>query len=137
VRLTEGADGDAAFLTIKKGRSSRHRLEFEYPIPLEDARILLAETCGDNRVGKTRYHLEHAGRIWELDRFEDANAPLLVAEIELPSVDAAFPRPSWLGEEVSDDPRLLNVNLCRRPLADWPTAERTELLERQMGESGT
>lgn len=131
VRRTEGADGDAAFLTIKKGRSSRHRLEFEYPIPLEDARTLLRETCGNNRVSKTRYLLEHGGRIWELDRFEEVNAPLLVAEIELPSADAAFPRPSWLGTEVSDDPRLLNVNLCRRPLADWPAAERAALLDEQ------
>lgn len=131
VRRTEGVDGNAAFLTIKKGRSSRHRLEFEYPIPLEDARTLLAEVCGDDRVSKTRYRLEHAGRIWELDRFEDANAPLLVAEIELPGTDTAFPRPPWLGREISDDPRLLNVNLCRRPLADWPAAERAALLEGQ------
>lgn len=129
IRLTEGKDGGAAFLTIKKGRSSRHRLEFEYPLPLEDARTLLAETCSENRIRKTRYRLEHAGRIWELDRFEGANAPLLVAEIELPCADAEFARPSWLGAEVSDDLRLLNVNLSRRPLADWPAAERAALLE--------
>jgi CYTH domain-containing protein len=133
VRRTEGAGGDAAFLTIKKGRNSRHRLEFEYPIPLEDARTLLMETCGADRVCKTRYHLEHEGRTWELDRFEDANAPLLVAEIELPCADAPFARPDWLGAEVSDDPRLLNVNLSRRPLSDWPAAERAAMLELKEG----
>lgn len=130
VRLTEDDTGGRAFLTIKQGRSARHRLEFEYQIPLADARELLAGPCGEARVRKARYRIEHAGRIWEVDRFEDANAPLVMAEIELPAADTSFERPPWVGAELTDDPRLLNVNLCRHPLAAWPAAERDALLGR-------
>ncbi|HSG88486.1 MAG TPA: CYTH domain-containing protein [Pseudomonadales bacterium] len=130
VRLTDDGNQARAFLTIKEGRSARHRLEFEYPIPVADAEALLASSCGTARVCKTRYRIEHAGEVWEVDRFADANAPLMLAELELAAADARFETPPWVGVEVTDDVRLLNVNLCRHPLADWPAAERDALLDR-------
>ncbi|WP_419587846.1 CYTH domain-containing protein, partial [Thiolapillus sp.] len=38
------------------------------------------------------------GHCWEIDEFEGENAGLIVAEIELDSVDEVFHRPAWLGE---------------------------------------
>jgi adenylate cyclase len=34
-------------------------------------------------------------------------------EIELSRPDELFPKPAWLGKEVSDDPRYTNVSLAR------------------------
>jgi CYTH domain-containing protein len=128
VRLAEGDAERRAFLTIKQGTSARRRLEFEYPIPLADARELLAATCGAARIRKTRYRVPWAGRAWEVDRFEDENAPLLLAEVELEDEGALVELPPWVGREVTDDARLTNVRLCRTPLARWPAPERRALL---------
>ena len=128
IRLTDDGIAPQAWLTIKQGRSARHRLEFEYPIPVSDARTLLDASCGRRRIRKTRYRIAHAGHDWEVDRFEEDNAPLTIAEIELPASDADFDLPPWVGTELTDDARLLNVNLCLKPFAQWPAAEREALL---------
>lgn len=59
------------------------------------------------------------GFVWEIDEFFGANEGLIVAEIEIPSEDAAFPKPDWIGEEVSGDPRYFNSNLVRNPYTTW------------------
>lgn len=117
--------GDRALLTIKVARSSVERLEFEYEIPFADAKQLIASACTEGSVTKTR-HLVPAsnGLFWEIDEFLGDNASLVVAEIELPSVEHTFSRPQWLGDEVSDDPRYLNASLAHYPWARWP--ENTE-----------
>jgi adenylate cyclase len=48
----------------------------------------------------------------------------MVAEIELPAADASFPRPAWLGREVSNLARYYNVNLIDHPFARWNADER-------------
>lgn len=117
--------GEAAWLTIKARSAGRARREFEYPIPPADAEILLAELCLPGRIEKLRHHVRHAGMLWEIDEFLGANAGLVVAEIELPAVDAGFARPDWLGREVSDDLRYYNSALAQRPYAQWSAQERT------------
>jgi adenylate cyclase len=76
----------------------------------------LAETA---IIDKTRYRVRHADHLWEVDEFAGDNAGLIVAEIELQAEDEPFERPSWLGAEVSDDPRYYNANLARHPFKDW------------------
>lgn len=61
------------------------RQEYEYPIPADDAEALL-ERC-DHRLGKIRFGLDLPGGDWVLDVFEGANAPLVVAEVELERAD--------------------------------------------------
>lgn len=131
VRLKRDATGASAFLTVKQGRNALARLEFEYGIPVADAEEMLEQLCGAARVRKTRYEIEHAGSLWEVDRFEAENAPLVLAEIELASEEAIFEPPPWLGVEVTEDPRMMNLALCRRPLAAWDEAERTALLDQE------
>lgn len=111
--------GDAAQLTIKGATSGISRSEFEYAIPLADAEALLRELASTPLIDKTRYQVRCAESIWEVDVFAGANAGLIVAEIELPTEDAAFTRPEWLGAEVSDDPRYYNVNLAVQPFSSW------------------
>lgn len=105
-------------LNIKSKQLGVVRQEFEYGIPLQDAEALLELACGQV-LRKLRHYIEMEGHVWEIDEFEGANAGLVVAEIELEAVDASFPRPDWLGEEVTDDARYYNVNLMREPYSRW------------------
>ena len=78
--------GDHAYITIKGTNTGASRAEFEYEIPVDDARELLP-MCVPPLIEKTRYRIEHGGLTWEVDVFEGENAGLVVAEVELPSAD--------------------------------------------------
>ncbi|MFH2122580.1 MAG: CYTH domain-containing protein [Pseudomonadota bacterium] len=111
--------GDHAFLTIKGKSSGISRLEYEYPIPVEDASILLTELCEQPIIEKKRYKISYQGFVWEVDEFLGENEGLLVAEIELEEEDQEFVKPSWVGVEVSSDRRYSNAGLVRNPFSLW------------------
>ncbi|MDD3517432.1 MAG: CYTH domain-containing protein [Chromatiales bacterium] len=111
--------GDEAHLNIKSATLGIERLEFEYPIPLDDARHMLDALARGALIEKTRHHVRHGDHLWEIDVFEGDNAGLVVAEIELEHEDEPFARPDWLGDEVSHDPRYYNNCLARHPFRDW------------------
>jgi adenylate cyclase len=69
--------------------------------------------CGTRILEKTR-HLINAndGLKWEVDVFAGRHAGLVLAEIELPSLDTNVELPEWTGEDVSEDPRYLNAVLA-------------------------
>ena len=118
VRVRRTADG--AWLTIKGRAVGPARPEFEYPIPPDDADAMLA-FCRGFIVSKHRHRLAAGGGLtWEVDVFHDANAGLVLAEIELPSADTPFERPAWLGAEVTDDHRYRNASLAEHPFTTWP-----------------
>lgn len=110
--------GDEAWLNIKEARLGMARAEFEYTVPLSDARDLERLARG-GRVEKTRHYLRHGGCLWEIDEFEGANRGLVVAEIELDRPEQPFPRPGWLGREVTGDEAYYNLQLARRPYSQW------------------
>jgi adenylate cyclase len=110
--------GDHATLTIKAPKRGLTRLEYEYPIPLPDAAELLT-LCDPPLIDKTRHLVPHAHHTWEIDEFHAANAGLIIAELELRSESEPFDRPPWLGQEVSHEPRYLNVNLAKKPYRSW------------------
>jgi len=115
--------GEAAFLNIKSVADGIARDEYEYAIPVADARRML-DTLAGSPVAKRRHHVTLGAHLFEIDEFEGDNAGLVVAEIELDSVDEAFARPAWLGREVSHLPRYYNLNLATYPYARWSAAER-------------
>ncbi|HEY8385514.1 MAG TPA: CYTH domain-containing protein [Porticoccaceae bacterium] len=115
--------GSNAFLTIKGKTCGISRLEFEYPIPVEDASKMLDELCEKPLIEKTRYILDDGGQRWEIDEFHGVNQGLIVAEIELDDESDGFEKPSWLGREVSHDPRYFNANLARHPYSEWQDSE--------------
>lgn len=104
---------DAAFLTVKGENHGISRNEWEYPIPVEDAREMFRDVCEDPILEKTRWIVPYEGLIWEVDEFRGALAPLVVAEVELPSADTPVPLPPFVGREVSGDPAYYNSNLIR------------------------
>jgi CYTH domain-containing protein len=110
--------GDRAALTVKGRAHGPVRAEFEYEIPVAEARELLA-MCGLPPLEKTRYRVPHGAATWEVDVYHGANEGLVVAEIELESADQPFDRPDWVGREVTDDSRYSNSNLAARPYATW------------------
>jgi adenylate cyclase len=115
--------GDHAWLNIKSAQLGIERAEFEYPMPLADAEQMLATLC-DGVLEKIRHHVTVDGVLFEIDEFFGDNAGLVVAEVELVTVDASFPRPSWLGREVSHLARYYNVNLIAHPYMQWSQDER-------------
>ena len=115
VRLAE----DKAWLTVKGGTDVLNRLEFEYPIPLDDARTMIDSLCDNKVIDKVRHRIQQGSLTWEVDVFSGANAGLVIAELELPSADTPFEHPPWLGKEVSDDRRYLNARLLNDPWPNW------------------
>ena len=115
--------GDEAYLNLKSRELGHTRQEFDYPIPVADARALLA-LCVGGLVDKRRHYVEHQGRLWEVDEFLGDNAGLVVAEIELEHANAPFERPDWAGAEVTDAQRYYNLALATRPYSAWTQAER-------------
>lgn len=111
--------GDTAWLTVKGPTTGASRPEYEYTIPLEDAREMLDQLCPPPLIEKCRYKVEHEGFTWEIDEFAGANQGLVVAEVELDSEDQAVPLPDWVGEEVTGDPRYYNASLARTPYSEW------------------
>jgi adenylate cyclase len=116
-------EGEAAFLNLKSREAGPRRQEFDYAVPLADARALLA-LCVGGLVEKRRHYVRHAGHLWEIDEFLGDNAGLLVAEIELTSVDEAFERPAWIGAEATHARRYYNLALAARPYSHWSESER-------------
>ena len=119
-------EGEVAFLNIKSREAGPSRQEFEYEIPLADARALLA-LCVGGRIDKLRHYVQHAGHLWEIDEFHGDNAGLVVAEIELGSVDETFAKPDWLGAEATHAQRYYNLALASRPYSHWREDERLAL----------
>lgn len=110
--------GEQAWLTLKGYISDLTRSEFEYPIPLADAENILANMC-PFKMEKLRYFLNYQGFNFEIDEFFGENAPLIIAELELPSEESEFPRPNWLGEEITADGRFTNAYLSKYPFGSW------------------
>lgn len=112
-------EGDRAVMTIKGKAAGATRGEWEYPLPMEDARVFLDQLCERPIIEKIRYRIVHEGMTWEVDEFMGENAGLVVAEIELESEEQAFTKPEWVGEEVTQDARYFNSNLLRHPYSRW------------------
>lgn len=122
VRVRRG--GEQAWVSVKSMTRQLQRLEFEYPIPVADADIMLEQMCERPLLDKVR-HLVPVGRhVWEVDEFAAENAGLIVAEIELDAVDEPFDLPDWAGAEVTHEERYYNFRLGSRPYSAWTALER-------------
>ena len=123
VRVNDGR----GFLTVKglSDAAGLSRDEWEYEIPREHALQMIERLCPGGVIDKTRHLVPASGGLtWEIDEFHGENAGLIVAEIELPSADASFERPAWLGRDVSAEVRYRNSVLVERPYSMWGQCER-------------
>ncbi|MBQ0114424.1 MAG: CYTH domain-containing protein [Bacteroidales bacterium] len=101
---------DSGFITIKGKSHGASRPEFEYEIPADDARQLLA-LCPPPVLDKDRYIIEFEGHTWEVDEFHGTLEGLVTAEIELPSEDSSYTTPPFIGKDVTGDHRYSNSHL--------------------------
>jgi adenylate cyclase len=114
VRLTN----TSAFLTIKGLSVGATRPEFEYEIPMQDAKELL-DNFAISELSKVRYKINFKDKLWEVDEFLGNNLGLIVAEIELENENEAFEMPDWIGREVTGEQKYYNSNLTIVPFKDW------------------
>lgn len=112
-------NGNTANLNIKSKTIGAQRSEFDYAIPVEEALEMLETLCDKPFIEKTRYHVKSQDKTWEIDVFAGENQGLVVAELELNSVDETFSLPDWVGKEVTEDPRYYNICLVSHPYKDW------------------
>jgi CYTH domain-containing protein len=110
--------GDTGYITIKGPVVNTVRHEFEYEIPASEAAEIL-NLFSPPKVEKIRYRILFNQKTWEVDVFGGENAGLILAEIELGSTDEPFAKPSWIGREVTDDPRYYNSQLASTPYKSW------------------
>lgn len=111
--------GDRAYLTIKGPTQGVSRAEFEYEIPIGDAKEMLETLCDRPFIEKIRHRLPIGAVVWEIDEFKGENTGLIVAEVELKTEDQAFDQPDWLGKEVSGDTKYYNASLVSYPYSTW------------------
>lgn len=109
------ADDAKAKLTVKFGGAARERDEFEYAIPVEDARDMQRFAIG-NVIEKTRREVVHRGRVYEVDSFAGALDGLVIAELETADEVADDELPAWLGREVTGEEGFYNLSLALRGL---------------------
>jgi len=115
--------GKRAYLTVKGPSEGAKRLEFEYPVPVEDARLMLKALAKGSIIEKFRHLVEHAGHTWEVDVFQGENEGLVVAELELKHLEEPVMLPDWVRAEVTEDRRYANAYLSRYPYREWPSEE--------------
>lgn len=104
-------DDRIGYVTIKSGGSALARAEFEYEVPIADARQMLGYVRGA-QIEKLRHSLDLPGGDWVVDEFQGRHAGLLIAEVELESPTGKLDLPDWLGDEVTGDPQYYNSSLA-------------------------
>jgi CYTH domain-containing protein len=104
---------EKGYVTIKSRDGQLARQEFEYAVPMDDARSLLA-LCGDRILEKIRHEVTYAGYCWEIDEYLQPFADLIIAEVELQSEMEDPPRPPWIGDDITHDGSFSNAALAQR-----------------------
>lgn len=106
-------EDDNFYMTYKGSGLMSHE---EYNLPLtEEAYITLRQKADGNIITKKRYLIPYEKYTIELDVFAEPFAPLVIAEVEFPSVEEAecFTVPKWFDTDVTDDPEYYNANMSR------------------------
>jgi adenylate cyclase len=101
---------NSGYITIKGKTTGVSRSEYEYEIPVAEAKAMIQEFC-DRYIEKTRYIIENEGFTWEVDEFHSPKKGLILAEIELTNENQQFSLPEWIDKEVSDDLQYYNSNM--------------------------
>ncbi len=102
---------DRATLALKSATHGLVRSEYEYVIPTVDAEEMLARHCGNNVLEKIRHYIDFQGFTWEVDEYRGLLSGVIIAEIELDSVDVDLPLPPWVGAEITGDPTYKKLNM--------------------------
>ena len=106
-------------LNIKTPRlESGGRHELEYEIPVDEGELLFANIAHDPII-KIREVYNIGDLKWEVDTFAGENQGLIIAEVELDSIDQDIDIPDWIGPEVTDIGNFYNATIARQPFSEW------------------
>ena len=105
---------DDEYYFTYKGEGLMAREEYNLPLN-EEAYCHLKEKADGKVITKTRYLIPYGGYTIELDVFEGELSPLVIAEVEFPSIEEAesFTPPEWFDKDVTSDPKYQNSNLSK------------------------
>jgi len=117
-------EGRKANMNIKSLEIGISRDEYEYSIPVEDAKKMLDTLALGPVIKKTRHLVKFDHLIWEIDEFHGDNEGLVVAEVELTDEKISPALPEWVGKEVTELPRYYNVSLSSYPYSNWSNDEK-------------
>lgn len=99
-------------ITIKGKQQGISRDEYEYEIPLEEAKYIFNNHC-QKTLSKKRYKIPVGSFIWEVDEYVNHLSGLFIAEVELGSeIENIDTIPEWIGEEVTQDIKYSNAFLA-------------------------
>lgn len=101
---------EKGFLTIKSPTIGITRSEFEYEIPISDAKQLLEDFCL-KKIVKKRYEIKIGSHTWEVDEFIEPKQNFVLAEIELSEENEPFLKPNWAEKDVSLEKIYFNSNM--------------------------
>lgn len=101
--------GNKAWLTVKSKNHGAVRHEWEYEVPVAEAKEMMSICKGI--LSKTRYIVYFGGHKWEVDVFHGNHEGLVTAEVEITDESACVDIPQFVGKEVTGDPTYYNSNL--------------------------
>ena len=123
-RSKDSAEETVGRINIKGPRIGVSRIEFEYPIPLNEAKLI--HSFCNFKIKKTRYKIPYEidpTLTWEVDIYHGDNEGLITAEIEIPEENMTIKYPDWIIREITHDDRFYNKNLSIRPFNSWSLSE--------------
>lgn len=116
-------EGDQGWITIKGKSINGCQPEYEYRIPKQDATEILANLAEGFIIEKMRHKIPIQGFVWEIDEFKGLNRGLVIAEIEVGSVNemqkALKNKPDWIGDDITSNFEYRNSNLAIQPFSHW------------------
>ena len=119
--------GRRVVLCVKKRLSARQRIEVEFPREDVSAKEIgaLRELALWPPLVKVRHRVPFGGLVWEVDVYEEANAGLVTAEVEIPALDHPIDFPPWIdsANEVTGSKLYANISLTKRPYGTWEKDE--------------
>tara|TARA_Y100000994_G_scaffold67503_1_gene55162 strand:- start:323 stop:784 length:462 start_codon:yes stop_codon:yes gene_type:complete len=111
-------DNKKSIISLKQNCSGMSRFEFEYEIPLSDAKKIIS--LGKFiYIKKIRHISMHEGLKWEVDEFLGDNKGLVIAEVELENENQTIELPKWIGLDVTNQNKYYNYNLALNPYISW------------------
>jgi adenylate cyclase len=100
---------ESATIAVKGPRAGITRAEFEYAIPLSDAEEIMRTL--PHVLEKWRHLVPYEGVNWEVDVYEGLLKGVVLAEIEMRTPDRKLNIPSWIGQEVTGNPKYKKINM--------------------------
>ncbi|MEL6928461.1 MAG: CYTH domain-containing protein [Cyanobacteria bacterium J06600_6] len=115
--------GEQGYITIKSKAVGHTRAEYEYLIPVQDAREMLDSLCLQPLIDKFRYKIQIENLVWEVDEFLGENEGLIIAEVELENEQQQVNLPPWIDREVNDK-KYFNSYLVKHPYSQWDLRDK-------------